>query len=107
MEQSKEKNDQMIALCHRIMPDGHQCGSPALRGEDYCYFHHPSRMPKPRKQRTRYPNLDPEMISEIDSPEAIHQSLSSVLHALASDTISLYQAQTLIYALQLASNLTR
>lgn len=97
----------MIALCHHILPDGHQCGSPALRGEDYCYFHHPDRQPRPRKQRTRYPNPNPEMLAEIDSPEAIHQPLSSVLHALAADTISLYQAQTMIYALQRASNLAR
>ena len=97
----------MIPNCHRIMPDGHQCGSPALRGQDYCYFHHPSRKPRTRQPRTRYPNLDLETLPNIYSHEGIQQTLSAVLQGLAADTISLYQAQTMIYALQLASNLNR
>jgi hypothetical protein len=96
-----------IPSCHRIMPDGHQCGSPALRGQDYCYFHHPSRKPRMRNPRTRYPNLDLEILPNIETPRAIQQTLSTVLQALAANTISLYQAQTMIYALQLASNLNR
>jgi hypothetical protein len=89
------------------MPDGHQCGSPALRGQDYCYFHHPSRKPRMRNPRTRYPNLDLEIPPSIETPRAIQQTLSTVLQALAANTINLYQAQTMIYALQLASNLNR
>ena len=97
----------MVNDCHRIMPDGHQCGSPAMRGQDYCYYHHPSRQPKIRTQLTRYPNLDPEILPNIETPEGIQQTLAAVLHAVATDTIGLYQAQTMIYALQLASNLNR
>ena len=55
---------------------------------------------------TRYPNLDLEALPNIDSPRAIQQTLSTVIQALAANTISLYQAQTMIYALQLASNLS-
>jgi len=97
----------IIAQCQRIMSDGHQCGSPALRSQDYCYFHHPDRKPRARKRRTRYPNLDPETLADIDTPEAINRSLSGVFQASVTDSISLYQAQTMIYALQLASNLSR
>ena len=46
------------------------------------------------------------MLPDIDSPRAIQQTLSTVIQALAANTISLYQAQTMIYALQLASNLS-
>jgi hypothetical protein len=100
--------DQMIiAQCHYTMPDGHQCGSPALRGQDYCYFHHPGSKPRTRKPRSRYPKLDLAALASIDNPRAIQQTLAAVLHALAANTISLYQAQTMIYALQLASNLSR
>ena len=95
----------MVPQCHHIMPDSHQCGSPALRGQDYCYYHRPGRQPRTRPSRTRYPGLDPETLPSIDSPRAIQQTLSTVIQALAANTISLYQAQTMIYALQLASNL--
>lgn len=28
-----------VATCQHIKPGGARCGSPALRGQDYCYFH--------------------------------------------------------------------
>jgi len=31
------------ATCTHLFPDSHRCGSPALRGQDFCYFHHPDR----------------------------------------------------------------
>jgi hypothetical protein len=31
--------------CHHLFPDDHRCGSPSLRGEAFCYFHHPDRQP--------------------------------------------------------------
>ena len=96
----------MVPQCHHIMPNNHQCGSPALRDQDYCYYHRPGRQPRTRTPRTRYPGLDLETLPSIDSPRAIQQTLSAVIQALAANTISLYQAQTMIYALQLASNLS-
>jgi len=97
-----------IPQCRHIMPDNHQCGSPALRGQHYCYFHDPSRKLRAPRPRTRYPNLNPDILPpNIDTPKAINQTLSAVLQGLAADTISLYRAQTMIYALQLASNLVR
>jgi len=33
--------------CHHTFPDDHRCGSPSLRGEAFCYFHHPNRPPAP------------------------------------------------------------
>jgi hypothetical protein len=97
----------VIPQCQHTMPDGHQCGSPALKSQSHCYFHNPNREPRIRKPRTRYPNFNLEALPNIDTPEEIHQSLSTVLQGLAANTISLYQAQTMIYGLQLASNLTR
>jgi len=49
-------------LCRHILPAGRRCGSPALRGEQFCYYHH-SALPRPpedhynnpmRTQRTGY-----------------------------------------------------
>ncbi|RSL15183.1 hypothetical protein EDE15_0661 [Edaphobacter aggregans] len=29
--------------CRHIFTDGHSCGSPCLRHEDFCYYHHTTR----------------------------------------------------------------
>jgi len=34
--------------CNHIMPDGHTCGSPALRHQEFCYFHNEQRKRKSR-----------------------------------------------------------
>jgi hypothetical protein len=34
-------------VCRHIRTTGHRCGSPALRNEDFCYFHHTTRRPAP------------------------------------------------------------
>jgi len=36
--------------CHHIFPDGHRCGSPHLRHETLCYFHHPTRLFAPARR---------------------------------------------------------
>jgi hypothetical protein len=38
-------------LCHHIMPTGKTCGSPALRNQDFCHFHHEDRKRKARQAR--------------------------------------------------------
>jgi hypothetical protein len=97
----------MIPECHYLMPTDRQCGSPALRGQLYCYFHQPSRRPARRRLRTRYPGLCIDTWPSIDTPEDIQRTLAATLDALANNNISLHHAQTMIYALQLAWNLKR
>ncbi len=31
--------------CRHIFTDGRRCGSPCLRHEDFCYYHHTTRRP--------------------------------------------------------------
>jgi hypothetical protein len=46
--------------CHHIFPDGHRCGSPHLRRETLCYFHHPTRRhAPPRRSRCFAPLPQP------------------------------------------------
>jgi hypothetical protein len=37
-------------LCTHVFDGGHACASPALRGETFCYYHHPTR-PRPDARR--------------------------------------------------------
>jgi hypothetical protein len=52
--------------CHHLFPDHHRCGSPALRNEPFCYFHHPQRTPT-RAPRRIYRAL-PSPSSSLNAP---------------------------------------
>lgn len=96
----------MYNECCHLFPNGHKCGSPAMRDREHCYFHDPSRQPRQRDRR-RYPadELRHAMAVALRDPGNIQQMLSAVILALAEDRIGVYKAQTLLHALQLASSL--
>jgi hypothetical protein len=86
--------------CHHYQaPTGQRCGSPALKGEYYCYFHHI----KNRKTRIL---IDPELTSMelpvIEDRATIFVALTAVIHRLAANTIDTRRAGQMIYALQTA-----
>ncbi|HEY6339017.1 MAG TPA: hypothetical protein VIW68_11050 [Candidatus Sulfotelmatobacter sp.] len=83
--------------CTHIKVTGVQCGSPALRGEQFCYFH--QRMIRgvqvPPQQR-----LHP--VALIEDEEAIQSSLMEVINALIRNTIDLRRADLILKALSIA-----
>jgi hypothetical protein len=90
--------NQKIRICTHIKVNGTPCGSPALRGEVFCYFH--QRMIRgvrtPPKSR-----LHP--IALIENEEAIQASLMEVINALVRNTIDLRRAQLILRALHIAA----
>ena len=83
--------------CTHIKVDGVRCKSPALRGEQFCYFH--QRMV--RGVRTP-PNARLHPIAQIESPEAIQASLMEVINALARNQIDVKRAELMLRALHIA-----
>jgi hypothetical protein len=84
-------------VCTHIKVNGVPCGSPALRGEIFCYFH--QRMIRgvrtPPKSR-----LHP--IALIEDEHGIQASLMEVINALVRNTIDLRRAQLILRALHIA-----
>ena len=83
--------------CQHIKVTGVQCGSPAMRGEQFCYFH--QRML--RGVRTP-PNARLHPIAMIENEQAIQASLMEVINALARNHIDLPRASLIIRALNIA-----
>ena len=85
--------------CTHRFADDHRCGSPALRGEVYCYYHHPKRKPvaNPYERRARrgFHIVVP------DSPQAFQQALGQVLQRLAANQLDVHRAGQMLYTLQL------
>jgi hypothetical protein len=86
--------------CRHIFTAGHRCGSPALRNEHFCYYHHTTRKAAP-KVRPLAP-----FEFELPIPEdraAIQQALGEVLHRIATNQIDPRRAGLLLYGLQIAA----
>jgi hypothetical protein len=88
--------------CRHIFTDGHRCGSPCLRGEDLCYYHHTTRKPiaDPQQRRGRRSTFD---LPLPEDRSAIQQSIGEVLQRIASNDIDPRRAGLLLYGLQIAS----
>src|SRR6185437_8806407 len=89
--------------CHFYMaPTGQRCGSPALKGDYYCYHHH-LKNAKRTQQRVL---IDPEVtrmeLPPIEDRASLFVALVAVVHRLAENTIDTRRAGQMIYALQVA-----
>src|SRR5271163_2510612 len=86
-----------IRVCTHIKVNGVPCGSPALHGEVFCYFH--QRMIRGVRTPTKS-RLHP--IALIENEEGIQASLMEVINALVRNTIDLRRAQLILRALHIA-----
>ena len=84
--------------CHHLHPTGQHCGSPALRGEQFCFYHHPTRRPPTRTPPFRTP-FD---VSPIVDPETLQITLSEIIRRLADNTLDTKRAGLLLTTLQMA-----
>jgi len=84
--------------CHHLHPAGKRCGSPALRGEQFCFYHHPTRRPPTHTSPSRTTfGLPP-----ITNAKTLQIALSEVILRLADNTIDTKRAGLLLLTLQMA-----
>jgi hypothetical protein len=82
--------------CTHVKVTGVRCGSPALRGEQFCYFHQ-------RMIRTvKGPDSRIHHVALLENDEAIQASLMEVVNALIRGTIDLKRGELILRALNIA-----
>jgi hypothetical protein len=95
--------------CDHLKEDGVFCGSPALKGRKYCYFHLNLRGRRLKAARARRRGDNPAL--NVPFPEDMHAvqiALGEILWALAEDRVDTKRAGLMLYTLQqAATNLTR
>lgn len=101
-------------LCtHRFEPGAsgpaRMCGSPALRGQKFCYFHHPTRRPVRTPQagrearRARRIARQSFAIAQPTNRRELQLSLNEIIHRIAANQIDHRRAALLVAALELTS----
>jgi hypothetical protein len=87
--------------CQHIRTSGTQCGSPAQRNKNYCYYHQRWRpvdinLSQPGKHATF-------TIPILEDAHSIQLSIAQVMRQLMDQTIDSKTAGLMLYALQIAS----
>jgi hypothetical protein len=93
-----ERTNQLMSTksCTHIKVTGVRCGSPALRGEQFCYFHQ-------RMLRTvKFPASRVHHTTLLEDEESIQASLMEVVNSLLRGTIELKRAELILRALNTA-----
>ena len=94
-----------VARCQHIRSNGTQCGSPALKSRQFCYYHHQSR-PEPVElyiDGDRY--SDGQIIMPLfEDAHSIQVVLRQVTQLLLQRRIDRKDAALALYALQIASS---
>ena len=84
--------------CTHIKVAGQRCGSPALRGEFFCYFH--TRVIKGVQQRV---DMQLHSMALLEDSESIQLSLMHVVDGLLKGTLDPTRARLIIQALRIAA----
>jgi len=87
-----------VRNCTHIKVTGQRCGSPALRGEFFCYFH--TRVIKGVQQRV---DMQLHSMALLEDTEAIQFSLMLVVDGLVKGTLDPTRARLIIQALRIAA----
>jgi hypothetical protein len=88
-----------------IMVDGANCGSPAMRGNRFCYHHKRQREQRiaVSTERARV-NRNPQFtLPVLEDSDSIQLSLAKIMQLLAAGQIERKTASLMLYSLQIAT----
>ena len=91
-----------VPLCQHWMDHATRCGSPAMRGTQYCYSHHREQARGARKNAERARQRWFES-APLEDAASVQRALMQVMTRLLSGKIDHKQAGQILYKLQTAS----
>jgi hypothetical protein len=87
--------------CTHLHHSGKPCGSFALRGERFCYHHHPSRPPARNSRQSS--RTQPFSLPVLLNRQAVQIALAEVAIRIADNTLDTKRAALLLQCLQTAA----
>src|SRR5437588_142505 len=93
-------------LCRHIHAAGQRCGSPAVRGRNFCFYHGTARTGFPASERKSISDSSRTWFTfqHIDTRADVQLALFDVLSRIATNDIDTKRAGLLLYGLQIASS---
>jgi hypothetical protein len=91
----------MFMACRHIKTNGLRCGSPALRGHQFCYYHSKTHSIGTEPAHARFLPLQ---LPAPEDPAAIQLSVALINNAILTGRIDLKKATTLFMGLKIAAH---
>lgn len=102
-----------VPICQHIKPGGQRCGSPAMNGQPYCYYHTGARACLP-KVRAMFHDKSPHLPDAPPMPEfpipfledaaSIQIGYMQALYGITSDRLDLRKAKLVLTSLRGATD---
>jgi len=110
--QMKIAGPKKVRQCDHVKTNGEFCGSPALRGRNYCYFHltyigrrlRAERVHAQAKAKSPEATVVPLELPPLENADSIQVALMQVIDAILHNRIDTKRAGLVLYALQTASS---
>jgi len=105
--EGREEDPMQYLLCRHIKANSGKCKSPALRGQDFCYFHDRHHCRHSGTRASLVPTVapgKPVYLDPLQNHGSVQAALSAVVNALAMGTLDTRRASTLLYGIQLAAS---
>jgi len=87
-----------MTICEHIKDNGSTCGSPALTGYSFCFFHQRLRQPRHRPGDFEY------KLPILDTPESILMATQHITQAALDGILEPSRARLVLSALRLAKS---
>src|SRR5438093_5424081 len=97
-----------VPRCQHLKTNGTQCGSPALRNGEYCYFHRRWRMTTVDLSHSAHHITTEFVLPVLEDADSIQITLGQIMRMIVCRQVDTKSAGLLLYGLQIASaNLRR
>src|SRR5437016_8627106 len=97
-----------VPRCQHLKTNGTQCGSPALRNGEYCYFHRRWRMTTVDLSHSAHHVTTEFVLPVLEDADSIQITLGQIMRMIVCRQVDTKSAGLLLYGLQIASaNLRR
>jgi len=93
-----------VKRCNHIKANGTRCGSPALRNQRLCYFHHENRSAKISVPQTQLARGGEFVLPVIEDASSVLVAVHKVTQLLLEGAIEPKIAGLVLYGLQIASS---
>jgi hypothetical protein len=96
-----EPTKPLVDICQHIKDDGFRCGTPAVKGRPFCYYHGRAHAHTPRIGERGY------RAPLVETVESLQLIVTQVTEALGAGRITDKTAGKLLYAVQISSQLLK